>query len=258
VTASWLPSPLRSFLHQVGSYAWFVVDFARATARYGPPPGQVMEEAWRIGIKSLPILLVISAFVGTNIALQGYNAFRPLGGGRLVGMFVSLAGVRELAPIIAAAMVAAKAGTEMASQIGVMRIREQIDALEVMAVNPYAFLVAPRLFGITLVLPALTLISIFMMLASGYLVSVHQLGLNGSVFLEFATQGIAAVDFLYGMLKAVYFGLVICTVSCFFGFTCARGPEGVGEATNRAVVVSAVVCVCSNYFISEILYGRLP
>ncbi|NOY25447.1 MAG: ABC transporter permease [Oligoflexia bacterium] len=254
---SGLRTALASGTRQVGAFSWFVLDFTRAALRYGPPRGQVMREAWRIGIASLPILLTISAFVGTNLALQGFNAFRPLGGGRLVGMFVSLAGVRELAPMIAAAMVAAKAGTEMASQIAVMRIGEQVDALEVMAVNPYAYLVTPRLLGILLVLPALTIISIFFMVLSGYLVSVHQLGLNGSVFLHFASQGIAAVDFLYGALKAMYFGLVICTVSCFFGFTCQRGPEGVGQATNRAVVVSAVVCVCSNYFISEILYGGL-
>ena len=253
-----LVAPVAAFLSHVGRYAWFVVDFVQAAARYGPPRGQVMGEAYRIGIKSLPILLVISAFVGTNLALQGHGAFKPLGGGRLVGMFVSLAGVRELAPIIAASMVAAKAGTEMASQIGVMRIREQVDALEVMAVNPYAFLVTPRLLGILAVLPALTIIAIFTMVLSGYLVAVHQLGLNGSVFLHFASDGIRAVDFLYGALKAMYFGAVICTVSCYFGFHCGRGPEGVGAATNKAVVTSAVVCVTSNYFISEILYGGLP
>ncbi len=246
-----------AFVQQVGGYAFFVVDFLRAALRYGPPRGRLMEEAWNIGLKSLPILFIISAFVGTNLALQGYNAMRPLGGGRLVGMFVALAGARELAPIIAAAMVAAKAGTEMASQIGVMRIREQLDALEVMAVNPYAHLVTPRLLGITLVLPALTIISIFLMIAAGYLVAVHQLGLNGAVFLRFAATGIAPMDFVYGMVKAVWFGLVICTVSCYFGFTCKDGPQGVGQATNRAVVVSAVVCVTTNYFISELLYGGI-
>lgn len=257
MSATGLLAAPRRFLTHVGSYAWFVVDFLRAALRYGPPRGQVLIEAYRIGIQSLPILLVISAFVGTNLALQGHAAFLPLGGGRLVGMFVSLAGVRELAPIIAASMVAAKAGTEMASQIGVMRIREQVDALEVMAVNPYAFLVTPRLLGILAVLPALTIIAIFVMVLSGYLVAVHQLGLNGSTFLHFASEGIRAADFLYGALKAMYFGVVICTVSCYFGFHCERGPEGVGAATNKAVVASAVACVLSNYFMSEMLYGGL-
>ena len=244
-------TPLRS----LGRYALFVGRFLRALLRHGLPVGKTMEEAYRIGVASLPILLVISLFVGTNLALQGYDAFTPLGAQHLVGMFVGLAGVRELAPILAGSMVAAKAGTEMASQIGVMRIREQIDALEVMAVNPLAYLIGPRLFGILLVLPPLTIIATATTIAAAYLVSVYQLDINGYTFLEYATQAIALSDFLWGSLKGLLFGVVICTVSCYQGFTCERGPEGVGSATNRAVVISAVVCVALNYFISELVYG---
>jgi len=239
----------------IGQYGFWVRDFCRAVVIHGPPKGQTLNEAFRIGIKSLPILLIISGFVGTNLALQGYNAFKPLGGQRLVGMFVSLAGVRELAPIIAAAMIAAKAGTEMASQIGVMKIREQVDALEVMAVNPLAYLVAPRMIGIMLMLPALTIIAIFVMLSAAYTVSVYQLGLAGHEFIQFAQESIEPIDFLYGAIKAMIFGLIICTISCFFGFNCGKGPEGVGQATNRAVVTSSVLCIILNYFLSELLYG---
>jgi phospholipid/cholesterol/gamma-HCH transport system permease protein len=240
-----------------GAYALFLHDLIRATIRYGVSWDEVLSEGYQIGVKSLSILLIINVFVGSNLAIQGYNAMQPLGGQRLVGMFVALAGVRELAPIIAAAMVAAKAGTEMASQIGVMRIQEQIDALEVMAINPYATLIAPRMLGIMMVMPALTLIAVFVTLASGYAVSVHQLGLNGSVYIEFAADNIKLIDFLYCEVKALLFGLIICTLSCWFGFNCKKGPEGVGEATNRAVVASAVTCVVVNYFISEMLYGGL-
>lgn len=246
--------PLRA-LRKIGQYVLFMWDFMNAARRTKPMPGRVVEEAYRIGVQSLPILAVISAFIGTNLAIQGYAGFKPLGGERMVGMFVAMAGVRELGPIIAASMVAAKAGTEMASQIGVMRIREQIDALEVMAVNPYAWLVTPRLMGIVLVMPALTILSVFLMVASGYAVAVYQLGLNGFEYIQFATNNVAALDFFYAVLKAFIFGNIICTVSCFFGFTCGKGPEGVGVATNRAVVVSAVACVFINYFVSEALYG---
>ena len=115
-----------SWLVSIGRFTGFCLEFARASMFRAPPRGHTVEEAYRIGVKSLPVLLVISIFVGTNLALQGYHAFVPLGGQRLVGMFVALAGVREMAPILAAAMVAAKAGTEMASQLAVMRTREQI------------------------------------------------------------------------------------------------------------------------------------
>src|SRR5690606_4609829 len=117
-----------------------------------------------------------------------------LGAQQLLGMFVALAGVRELAPVMVAAMVAAKAGTEMASQIAVMRIREQIDALEVMAVDPLWYLVTPRFLGIVLVLPALTVISIFTLMASAFAVTVWQLGEAGHTFLEMAALTTSAKD----------------------------------------------------------------
>jgi phospholipid/cholesterol/gamma-HCH transport system permease protein len=220
-----------------------------------PPRGRTIEEAYRIGVQSLPVLLTISVFVGSNLSLQGYNAFKPLGGQRLVGMFVALAGTRELAPIIAASMVAAKAGTEMASQIAVMRTREQIDALEVMAINPYWYLVTPRCLGILLVLPALTMIAVSVTVLSSWGVAVWQLGLNSSVFMEFVKGSTSLRDIGIAELKAMLFGVIICTVSCFAGFRSGRGPEGVGQATNTAVVVSSVACVTVNWLMSQVFYG---
>lgn len=242
-------------LATLGQFGLFVAAVGRASFTHPPPVGRAIEEAYAIGVRSLPILLVISFFVGTNLSLQGYNAFVPIGGQRLVGMFVALAGVRELAPIMVGALVAAKAGTEMASQIAVMRIREQIDALEVMAVNPHWFLVTPRFVGILVVLPALTVLSTFTMLFSAWSVAVLQLGLNSAVFLDYVVQTTGPADLLFGALKSLVFGTVICLVSCFFGFTSSPGPTGVGHATNLAVVVSAVTCVVLNYGLSELLYG---
>ena len=242
-------------LATVGRFGLFVATVARATATHRPPVLASIEEAYKIGVRSLPILLIISTFVGTNLALQGYNAFKPLGGQSLVGMFVALAGVREMAPIMVASMVAAKAGTEMASQIAVMRIREQIDALEVMAVNPHWYLVTPRFAGILLVIPALTILSVFTLLLSSYSVSVFQLGLNGDEFLSYVQQTMSMMDFVYTSIKSLVFGAIICLVSCFYGFYSKPGADGVGAATNSSVVVSAVLCASLNYLLSEILYG---
>lgn len=242
-------------LPALGRFGIFVATFALATVRRPPPIARTLEEAYKIGVFSLPILLIISAFVGTNLALQGYNAFLPLGGQKLVGMFVALAGVREMAPIMVAAMVASKAGTEMASQIAVMRIRDQIDALEVMAINPYGYLVTPRFFGILLVIPALTMISVFTLLVASYGVSVYQLGLNGNEWIALAASQTHLVDLWYCTVKSVFFGAIICLVSCYHGFYTAPGPSGVGQATNAAVVVSAMLCAVLNYLLSEVLYG---
>jgi len=239
----------------LGRFSLFCAEFFRSAFGRRPPPGQVMSEAYKIGAPSLPILSVIAIFVGTNLTLLGFYAFQPMGAQNMVGMFVGLAGVRELAPIIAAAMVAAKAGTDMASQIAVMRSREQIDALEVMGVNPHWYLITPRFLGILLVMPALTTLSIYGMLASSYGVAVWQLGLNGSEFLEFIRISTEARDLIISNIKGFIFGGVICLVSCYNGYTSEPGPKGVGSATNRAVVTSAVICVMLNYIISEFAYA---
>jgi phospholipid/cholesterol/gamma-HCH transport system permease protein len=239
----------------LADFARFCGRVARSAFAVRLPPGAVIEEAWRIGVLSMPVLLVISVFVGTNLSIQGYSAFSPLGGQQMVGMFVALAGVRELAPILAAAMVAAKAGTEMASQLAVMRSGEQIDALEVMAVDPYAWLVTPRILGILAVMPALTTISIGVTVLAAWAVAVHQLHLNGDLFLQLVQQSIQPLDLIAGVLKALFFGLYICLVSCFFGFHSQKGPEGVGRATNLAVVVSSVGVLSINAVISQVLYG---
>lgn len=238
-----------------GRFGLFVARALSACVLHPPSWGRVVEEMHRIGVRSLPILVIISTFVGTNLALQGYNAFLPLGGQSLVGMFVALAGVREMAPIMVAAMVASKAGTEMASQIAVMRIREQIDALEVMAVDPYGYLVVPRLIGILLTIPALALISTATLLTASYAVARWQLGLNGQEFLSLAAQSTRPIDLAFTMVKALVFGGTICLVSCWYGFTSQPGPAGVGRATNLAVVVSAVVCALLNYLLSQVMYG---
>lgn len=242
-------------LAALGRLSMFVSAVIRATAKYRLPVPETLFEAYRVGIRALPILLIISFFVGTNLALQGYNAFVPLGGQSLMGMFVALAGVRELCPLMVAAMIAAKAGTEMASQMAVMRIREQIDALEVMAIDPYWYLVTPRVFGIVLVLPALTMISITTLMMSAYLVTVYQLGESGGTFLTLAAQTLTGTDLIVALVKGGAFGILIAFISCYCGFHSDPGPKGVGRSTNAAVVASAVGCAILNYFISELVYG---
>ncbi|MEC7240042.1 MAG: ABC transporter permease [Myxococcota bacterium] len=242
-------------LRSVGRFARFCAQFFREGLTRRPPEGEVFREAYNIGVRSLPILLIISAFVGTNLTLQGHHAFEPIGGQNLVGMFVGLAGVRELAPIIAASMVAAKAGTEMASQVAVMRSREEIDALEVMGINSRWYLIAPKFLGILLVMPVLTTLAIYGMLASAYAVAVYQLGLNGSEFVAFIFDVTETRDLLIGNIKALFFGAVICLICCYNGYNSEPGPKGVGSATNRAVVTAAVACVLLNYLISEIAYA---
>lgn len=242
-------------IRTLGHFGIFCGDLALATLRYGVPPRRIIEESYRIGVQSLPVLLTINVFIGSVLTLQGYTSFGPLGARHLIGMFVALAGVREAAPLLAATMIAAKAGTEMASQIAVMNTREQIDALEVMAINPYAFLVAPRLLGILLVMPALTTVAIVTTVASGWAVATFQLSLDGHQFLTLVAQTVTGRDLLISECKAVGFGALICLISTWCGFRAPRGPEGVGQATNAAVVFASVLCVALNFLITQVFYG---
>ncbi|MDP7112561.1 MAG: ABC transporter permease [Myxococcota bacterium] len=243
------------FVRALGAYGYFVWDCTRFTLRYGARWERVMLETYRVGIRALPILLTMAVFVGTNVAIQGYTAFSTLGAGNMVGMFVSMAGVREICPLLAGVMVAAKTGTEMAAQLAVMRTREQIDALEVMAVNPYAELVAPNFLAVIIALPLLTLVGLATSLAAAYAVAVYQLGVSPGEYSGYVWSNIGRLDLINALTKSVVYAIVISTVSGFFGFFSEKGPEGVGRATNNAVVTMCIVCICATYLLTAVFYG---
>ena len=247
---------IREALGTVGRFGYFVVDCLRSALRYGVRLDRMSEEAFKVGIRAFFVLAVMAVFVGSNLALQGHATFKTLGAGNMVGMFVALAGVREVCPLLAATMVAAKAGTELTAQLAVMRTKEQIDALEVMAVDPRAELVAPPLIGIMITLPALTMIGIGLSVVSAWAVAVFQLGVDSGEFLDLCLRYITTADLLGSLAKAVVFGAIIAVVSGFFGLYSERGPRGVGRATNRAVVTMCILCICTNFLMTSLLYGR--
>ena len=240
---------------EVGRWGLFSARALRWTAAAPPLPGNILEEAYRIGVQSLFIVCAIAFFIGSNITLQGYYAFKEFGGQNLVGIFVALACVREMGPIVAGSMVAAKAGTAMAASIAAMRVKGQIDALEVMGVNPFWYLIAPRFIAALIALPILVLFADFITVAAGYLVAVYQLGVNPGTFMENVIAHTGMSDILFGMIKGAVFAILICLLSCYQGYYSEPGPEGVGRATNRAVVSVCVICIIVNYLLSELMYG---
>lgn len=248
------PLPMR-FLLETGKIALFTADVVRRGFSQAPRWDAVLEEMHKVGVKALPVLLAVSVFVGSNTALQGYHAFKLLGGQSLVGMFVALAGIRELAPLIAAAIISAKAGTEMTTTLAMMRNTEQIDALEVMGINPYWYLVTPRLLAVMSILPILTVLADFVCFSTGFVIAVYQLGVDPGAFLDTAFRYISMRDIWFSILKGSTFGAIICVIGCYHGFNAQRGPLGVGQAANRAIVLMIVLSVLANYFLSEVLYG---
>lgn len=249
------PGPVTKFFAEIGRMALFSVRVLRQGFAQPPDFHAVLEQSYRSGVQTLPVLLIVSTFIGSSMALQGFHAFKILGGQTLVGMFVAVAGIREFAPLIATTIIAAKTGTEMCTTLAIMRNTEQIDALEVMGVNPYWYLVTPRLLAITITLPLLTILADTLCFVSGYVVAVWQLSVDPGAFLDSAHTYLTLPDVLKSVGKSSLFGVTIAMLACYFGFHTERGPLGVGKAANRAIVLMVICCTILNFFLSSILYS---
>lgn len=220
-----------------------------------PVKNEVLKQAVEIGIESLPVLAAVSVFIGMNVAIEGYSTFLRFGGENMIGVFAGMTEIRELCPAIAAAIVTAKAGTRIAASIGLMRIKEQIDALEVMAVDPFRFIIAPRFIATIIMFPFLVLISDAIAIGSTYLVARIQLGLDPGSFWNYTVSYIHMSDIYNGMIKGLVFGVIISVMCCYFGFVAEKGPVGVGRATNKAVVFTGMVLILINLVLTDMMYN---
>lgn len=245
----------RDELAAIGAAFVFLTRAIASIPRALRHPRLILDELAAIGTSSLPVVVITAAFAGTVLAVQGYQTFRQFGAQDMVGLFVALAGVRELAPILAAAMVAAKAGSAITSDLAAMKNGQQIDALEIMAVDPIERLVTPKLIAALIALPALTVISDFFTVVASGLVAVYQLGVEPAWFLAGVENWVGPRDIFKGLIKAVVFALCIWGTSCWQGFAAGPGPEGVGRATNRAIVIEVLLCLILNVFLTAWLYS---
>jgi phospholipid/cholesterol/gamma-HCH transport system permease protein len=214
----------------------------------------LIDEMNTIGSRSLSVLFPVAAFIGMNLCVEGYIIFKKFGAQDMVGMFVAVANIRELSPMIAGLIAGAKAGTQMAARIGTMRISKQIDALEVMGVNPYPYMILPRILAAVLVLPLLVVITYFVSTFAAYLVAVLQLHLNGIAFIDLVFNNITIQDMIKGMVKGSVFGAIVTTISCYSGYTASGGARGVGVATNLAVVRMSTAIVFINIVLTQMMF----
>jgi len=200
------------------------------------------------------VVLITSLFSGGVIALQTYGTFHRFNAEFLIGAVVALSMGRELAPVLTALMVVARVGSAMTAQIGTMRITEQIDALEVMGIDPRSYLITPRIVAGTLGVPMLTVLSNIAGIFGGWFVAVKLFGVNEYLFWEKMKDLTELHDFLGGLYKATFFGFIITAVSCYFGFYTKGGTEGVGRATTNSVVTSSMLVLISDYFLTAIIF----
>jgi phospholipid/cholesterol/gamma-HCH transport system permease protein len=206
-----------------------------------------------IGVGSLSIIMLVSLFTGGVFGLQSVEAFRIFQADSYVGTAVSLTLSREIAPVITALMVAGRAGSAMATELGSMRISEQIDAMATLAVNPIHYLVVPRLIATTLMMPVLTMVFNLFGMYGAYAFVVGVKGVDPGPFIYNIKWFTDIDDLMMGLIKAVFFGLMVALVGCYQGYNASGGARGVGLATMRTVVICSVVILVLDFVITDVL-----
>ncbi len=207
-----------------------------------------------IGFQSLLLIFMTGAFSGMVLGLQGFYTLNRFGSTALLGPMVALSLIRELGPVLSALMVTGRAGSAMTAEIGIMRITEQIDALTLMGLNPFRYLVVPKLLAGIIALPLLSAIFDVVGVFGGYLVGVKLLGIGGGTYFTEMANYVDMDDIVGGMYKSLSFGILITWVCCYKGYYTSFGAEGVSKATTQAVVLSSVFILVWDYFMTSLLF----
>jgi len=237
----------------LGNFVLFLATALAFVIRPPYKPRLLIREVRSIGADSIFLVGLVGLFTGMVLGLQGYNTLRRFGSEGALGTVVALVLVRELGPVLAALMVTARAGSAMAAELGSMQATEQIDALSVMAINPVQYLVSPRVLAGVIGFPLLTAIFDVIGIWGGWAVGVGMMGAPSGPFFNGIAHNMSSHDVVIGLYKALVFGLVVMWVCCYKGYHAARMATGVSRATTDAVVLSSVLILASDYFLTSIL-----
>jgi phospholipid/cholesterol/gamma-HCH transport system permease protein len=215
---------------------------------------RAVHQAIVVGVTAIPIITLITFFVGVIIALQGAYGLRRLGAMQLVAGLVAISITRELGPLVAAIVVIGRSGSAFAAEIGAMRVTEELDALKTMALDPVAFLVTPKLVAMMLMMPCLAMWSDFMGVSGGALFGVSGAGFTVGSYFVATREALVLRDITSGLVKSLVFGIVITAVGCYEGFTTGAGAEEVGRSTTSAVVISILLVVLIDLTFTYLFY----
>jgi phospholipid/cholesterol/gamma-HCH transport system permease protein len=252
-----LGSSTIDYVSGMGTMTFFLIK----TLIYGfTPPVKVsnlLKQIRFIGTQSIFLIALIGAFTGMVLSLQGYYTLNKVGSVAFLGPMVALSIIKELGPVLAGLMVTARAGSAITAEIGIMRISNQIDAIEMMGLNPFRYLVVPVFFAGIISLPLLTQIFDLIGIFGGYIVGVKMLGVESGTYLGEISNYLDIHDVLEGLYKSISFGVIISWVSCYKGYytgTSGYGAEGVSRATTQSVVLSSAMILIWDYFMTALLF----
>ena len=249
-----LPRPLERFFQDVGRLFQMIGRVFAWTPRPPYDWRELLRQMVKVGVDSVPVVLLTAMFTGMVMALQTFTVLRRFNAESYVGSLVALSMVRELSSVLSGLIVAGRAGSAMGAELGTMRVTEQIDALEVMATDPVHYLVVPRVWAATVMLPLLVVLANAVGIGGGYLVSVVLMGANPVSYMDNTFQFMDLNDLVSGLIKAAAFGFLVAVIGCQQGFYTTGGAEGVGRSTTSAVVVASIAILISDFFLTRLLF----
>ncbi len=243
------------FLQKIGIFTLFALQVLLHC--FTPPVffRQFLKQLVDIGYYSLPVVGMTALFTGMVLALQSYTGFTRFNAESAIAGVVVLSVTRELAPVLAGLMVAGRVGAAIAAEIGTMRVTEQIDALTTLSVNPFKYLIAPRVLAATIMLPCLVFIGDIIGVFGGYVIAVYKLGFSEGSYLTQTWDVLETMDVVSGLVKAGVFGFIVALMGCYNGFHSERGASGVGAATTNAVVSASILILIFNYILTQVFFS---
>ena len=243
------------FFEDIGGFSFLIKNILLSLPGSFKRFHLIVEQMLYMGVNSLPLILVTSIFTGGVASVQAAYMFSDYVPMRYLGTAVGKSVIMELGPVLTALVVAGRVGASIAAELGTMKVTEQIDALETLALDPVKYLVTPRFVSGIIMLPVLTVFSDFIAILGGLLVSVVFLNVSSYTFLNGLKLFFHMRDLWAGLLKALVFGGIITLVGCYQGFKTEGGAEGVGRSTTRAVVLASVMILITDYILASFLFG---
>lgn len=249
-----LPQGLEDFFLGMGRFVQLVGRIFAWTPRRPYDIRELTRQMVRVGFNSIPVVFLTTLFTGGVMALQTFTVLRRINAESFVGSGVALSMVRELAAVLSGLIVAGRAGSAMGAELGTMRVTEQIDALEVMATDPVHYLVVPRVWATTIMLPLLVVMGNAVGILGGYMVAVVLMDANPITYVDRSFQYMDLTDLFSGLIKAAVFGFLLAAIGCQQGYYTSGGAEGVGRSTTSAVVVASIAILISDFFLTRLLF----
>ncbi len=248
---------VQSFFSHIGAFVLFIESLIFHIPKLPKRFYQIIVQIKRMGFDSILLITVTSGFTGMVTSLQATYQTSGYIPEELIGVMVGKSMMIELAPVLTALVLAGRVGASIAAEIGTMKVSEQLDALEILAIDPVDFLYLPRVVGGFIVLPMLTVYANFVGIMSGFFVARFKYGVSGFEFFHNMRKMFDAPDLWGGLIKSVVFGLIITTLACFIGSRARNGAEGVGRASTLTVVYASIFILLMDFIVASILFGGM-